>query len=1094
MRLPRRPAASGTKGPPGDLRYRDKLRRLLPDHDGGDNPQRDSPQRVADALLGRERLWWECCQEAVRKDPAWLLAKESEGARDWLADIASEHRRQAGQTAAYLNSVYLVARTCDAAAQPENRTEADRRRDQALVSSNWEESGLLMAGPAVSADQFRQAGELITITRLLLTGGWRLSHRSVRLPVVFGGDGPDGGAVGYLELRELRGGLPGLFPDPRTMGRVRAGDSEFGESLGYAWSASGPLTAGRCILWNLDVTGASGLPLTIAGGSLGAAFAIGLKRVLRYPTSGKPSPAGLIVGLRRLRPRTAITGALDADGRLSRVSHMDAKLNAAHAKGWLLVAPAENKDDRDQAAVAGMVRFANTLGEAERYVWRWRARLIATMVALVIFFAGGLTAEALTGEHIVNVLHATQVSENLGQYVVNQVNAGSFGSGQVVTNALLAVDAYQTAPTGQAADALFDSYALLSPFRVLLGNFTDEQDVLTVAESPDGAMVAIGNGSDIQLWEVAATGTGRRLLGTIPGTGIGYFSFSADGRYLVLAGASLELWRTTPLTMIKKAALPETGNQNSPIDANQTVPVVSPDDRYVEIDDATSTPVVWNLASGAIRQLDLPRSGALEVTTAGFADGDTVYAVTKDQVVSWNPATRQVVGIRRASVTQIVTGTSSVDVNCVDGVWRFTDLLTGKPEPALTARPPCSTHAEADALAGGFFVTQQPMDLSSTAPGYQADVGSVINLRTGQTVAQASLPEGDRAAGISTSGKQLLVQGYGPPGLVGIARLVPPGQLSALNGTSGGWYPGGPASPDGRLLVTAATGTVPEVYVEDRKTGILLHTLPLPHTGYPADSAVADHVDPMFLPDGNLLVLAAGELTLWNAATGTRLAPPVMLTSGSSHPSRVPPAPQIAVDPAAPGEIAMTGPDDDSVELLEVGGWRQLHVLAGFPGTVAAAGLMFSQDGTMLAVVSSSTDPTDTVFRTSAGSQLIETTLAQLGNADFAYPVALPGGYTGLVPVASTTSVLGIWRAGSLVAVLSAPADMGLEVSRSAQGPDLLMDVLTNDAAASPVGEPFDLPPSPAAWVSHLCALIGRPLSQQERLISGQLEPDNGCK
>ena len=116
--------------------------------------------------------------------------------------------------------------------------------------------------------------------------------------------------AGTLELREFPPGPAGLFPDPSGM-RNRRGDPAFADGLRLAWKfAATASRSPRCVLWRLSLDG--GVPdYAIDGGSLGAAFAVALRELLRVPRGSRSrflaAPRAFFIGL---RPRCAITGAL----------------------------------------------------------------------------------------------------------------------------------------------------------------------------------------------------------------------------------------------------------------------------------------------------------------------------------------------------------------------------------------------------------------------------------------------------------------------------------------------------------------------------------------------------------------------------------------------------------------------------------------------------------------------------------------------------------------------------------------------------------------------------------------------------------------
>ncbi|MEV0237486.1 hypothetical protein [Nonomuraea sp. NPDC050786] len=369
-----------------------------------------SPGEVVRDLTTTGSLWWDCCKEAVADDPHWLTGDEASA----VLALISAH---ASGTADERRAVMVAATMTLLVAQALGASDQERPAVLERVVEQWSTAGVLPPRPGgagllgregvVAADrplQPRLESLIRTLERLgddpvramaALTG-LRLAKQekrpryTVRMSVVFGTPGDNGaekGAAGILELWEYPGGPAGLFPDPRTMAGIRA-DGSFEEALAVAWNASPGRRGGRCVLWRIVVNGAA-VP-SVEGPSLGAAFALALRELLRRPASHRPSLAAVRGFLRGPRPRTAVTGAIDDQGRLTHVGAIEDKFEAAHRKGWRLVAPQENQSDlastRDPAAIV----FAHDLKEAGRLARRWRTgrALMALAVVLLPAAAG----------------------------------------------------------------------------------------------------------------------------------------------------------------------------------------------------------------------------------------------------------------------------------------------------------------------------------------------------------------------------------------------------------------------------------------------------------------------------------------------------------------------------------------------------------------------------------------------------------------------------------------------------------------------------------------------------------------------------------
>ncbi|GAA1721952.1 hypothetical protein ACBR40_07605 [Nonomuraea sp. AD125B] len=369
-----------------------------------------SPGEVVWDLTGPERLWWNCCKEAVAHEPEWLAEDEASAVLALIAAHASgttDERRAVTDSA---TMTLLVAQALGA-------TDGERPYVLEPVVDHWSTAGALPPRPGgagllgregiAAADlplrpqleslvrTLERLGDdpvraMVALTGLRLAREDKQSQYVVRMSVVFGTPGEDGaekGAAGSLELWEYPGGPAGLFPDPRTMAGIRA-DGAFEDALAVAWNASPGRRGGRCVLWRIVVNGAP-VP-SVEGPSLGAAFALALRELLRRPASRRPSVAAVRGFLRGPRPRTAVTGAIDENGRLTHVGDIEDKVEAAHRRGWRLVAPRENQGDLASARDPAGIVFADDLKDAGRLARRWRTgrALVALAVVLLPAAAG----------------------------------------------------------------------------------------------------------------------------------------------------------------------------------------------------------------------------------------------------------------------------------------------------------------------------------------------------------------------------------------------------------------------------------------------------------------------------------------------------------------------------------------------------------------------------------------------------------------------------------------------------------------------------------------------------------------------------------
>ncbi|MFD0366930.1 WD40 repeat domain-containing protein [Streptomyces sp. NPDC127114] len=599
-----------------------------------------APQAAVHELLGERRLWWKSCSEAARTDPAWLSEGPAEALADWIDANAPDGEPLVLTPARH---ALLLAR---ALASPPDQ-------DEALVSIRalWAASGLLSAGAApgpVEASgrgleavpgsvaarldavleriphlpgQVSPAPDSMLVTAVLLMAGCKPGRR-VQVPVVFGETERRGeaGATGVLELREFPAGPPGLYPDPRYMTGLRNADGQFATALGRAWAVAGRGRGARCVLWRLVFTDRS--PTRVEGPSLGAAFALGLRELLRYPQRRRPSVAWLRGVFYGLRPRTAVTGALGHGERLDGVSGMEDKLLAARRKGLRLVAPAANRHDVAHAPEPADVTFAETLREADRYARRFRTGRLVTAVVLVsaMVASGGVVhhREAAARERVAQAHRMAEVSEDLL-------------STDVTLAGLFAERAYRQHADPQTRKALFRAVTA-SPH--LAASVRAAGTVSAVAASQNGGRALTGSrGGEVETWDLEGgrfTGHHRRL-GRLPGP-VETVASDADGRVVAASDdRTVSVW-----TAGEDAAAPRLPHGHTP-----TAVAVSPSGRFVAV--ASESPVsevrgtlsVLDRVSGRTGHLELAGMSSSAPSALAF-DGDDELVVVEFAYGSWN--------------------------------------------------------------------------------------------------------------------------------------------------------------------------------------------------------------------------------------------------------------------------------------------------------------------------------------------------------------------------------------------------------------------------------------------------------------------------
>ncbi|MFI0595652.1 WD40 repeat domain-containing protein [Streptomyces griseus] len=388
------------------------------------------------------------------------------------------------------------------------------------------------------------------ISTLMMAGTAPRRGPVVRVPVVFGrspgqnGESPAAeGATGILELREFPPGPAGLYPDPRTMDGVRSPNAQFASAMGTAWHlAGGTQSKGRCVVWRIVLSDEPSPPEQIEGPSLGVAFALGLRALLRR-RAGAGRLRDVFYGL---RPRTVVTGALDADGRLLRVAGLDAKLLAARRKGFRLVAPEPNRLEVTATAPRpGDVKFAATLREADGYARQFRTGRIA--VTALIF------AAVMTGAFAFHQRDLAQTQQQTALISQVTARADQLHATDPSLAARADIEAYRLNPTADRYTRLVEDAN--KPLPTVLNAFSSS--VSEVAFSPDGRTLAAAGHDDakdtgiVRFWDMTDP-TRPVLLGAplrVPGAT--WMVFSPDGDTLatssgpVPGNTGVRLWDVT---------------------------------------------------------------------------------------------------------------------------------------------------------------------------------------------------------------------------------------------------------------------------------------------------------------------------------------------------------------------------------------------------------------------------------------------------------------------------------------------------------------------------------------------------------------------
>ncbi|MEV6303237.1 hypothetical protein AB0M02_27760 [Actinoplanes sp. NPDC051861] len=339
-------------------------------------------------------------------------------------------------------------------------------------------------------------------------------RREAELPVLF--DRRSTGGHGVLRLTLLDDGPPGLYPDPRSMLFLVA-DRRFAEALDTAWRTAGPRLHDRCVIWRLTT---DGLPCDeIAGGSLGAAFGVGLADL-----------APRLLRARRLDRRCAVTAELQPDTRLAEAGGVPNKLEEAVRKRWRVVlAPARDPDTLPEALLrAARVRFAVDLAAAVRSCRTKMNPAFVALAAAVLLAASGIAGGAVAATRESRAAHQREIAVGLIPA------AASVRRTDPATALLLEALAVRLGAPG-ARPVLVQS-VVDNRFAGAFDGFAGIEDPCGGRQtwSPDGRLIAsIRPATDeVRIWDTASRSLVRTVAMHDDVTGC---AFSPDGLTLAIA-------------------------------------------------------------------------------------------------------------------------------------------------------------------------------------------------------------------------------------------------------------------------------------------------------------------------------------------------------------------------------------------------------------------------------------------------------------------------------------------------------------------------------------------------------------------------------
>ncbi|GHD06542.1 hypothetical protein GCM10010313_24740 [Streptomyces violarus] len=316
----------------------------------------------------------------------------------------------------------------------------------------------------------------------------------------------------------------------------------------------------------------------------------------------------------RLRVHRDLTEAARAWQELGREE-------GALCRGSRLAAAREHFGDAPREELTGLEHAFLDASRAHEQKGRRRSRLVLTAVTAALCLA--LVAAGLAlgqWESAVSAQHVAQSRQLAAQ-------SSALLDSEPDLASLLAVHAYRTSPTREAAAALYGAAAL--PLRKRLVSGTEPVD--SIALSPDGhAVAANSRDGKVRIWSLP----GGQLRHTLAGYGSGEVAaFSPDGRTLAVAaarGADGMIGLLDPFTGKKLSTI-------TVRDGSVRGMAFSPDGRTV----AAASPAavrVWDVATGRTRHSFTSHPDP-QAVSFGF-DGRSVAAVGLNGLVRvWDAAT-----------------------------------------------------------------------------------------------------------------------------------------------------------------------------------------------------------------------------------------------------------------------------------------------------------------------------------------------------------------------------------------------------------------------------------------------------------------------
>lgn len=969
-----------------------------------------TPKEQFDALAGPSHLWWRHCQDAVRAMAQSAAAAGRAASASHLQQLSADEERlsslfagQAGSDEAgrsFTESAHMIADVTRVL----GGSGGERRGFLRAVARYWARSGLLVPTPpgigpllsdeclsamepslrepirvltkeltrALAEDPESQGAEspwtmaLVTALRLAGVGPWR--GHVTRVPVLF--DKPDstGGETGMLQICQFAGGPPGLYPDPEAMSSIRA-NKEFTAALAQAWSyAIRGQRVNGCVMWRLTLSDEAPV-LLVVGGSLGAPVAIALRDHLRGWAPRSRPWAAVQAAFLGLRPRCAITGALAPGDTLAAVGGMQAKIEAARASNWRLVAPQSNQAAAIHIPDGPHVYWASTLRRASRYARRWRpvrtgiaaaAALALTGTGLAIRFDTAAADRASLQRAVNTSIHVAAESE-------------TFDTTDPARAALLAAAAWRIDPTPQARESLLQAYA--QPERATLPDSAPflAEGAQPVALSPDGTVLVTATNGSVKLWNAV---THREMGSPIRfSSGVCAVSFDPGGKLVAIENllGDVRLWDVATRRPVSPSMFAgyDTGDTNCGI-------AFSPDGNMLAAAGPDGSIRLWNLRTYQQVGTPMPAGGGSGLGDLIFNPAGTllIAAAMNGTITTWNVSTHSRIGPAITASGDPGAVALSPDGKILATVGHYLRFWSVRRHREVGSPVPIQP-VGANAVA---FSPTQPVVATANANGTTTFWDEATGHRVGPVLPADSSGAADSVV-FSPTGRMVATTSQDETRLWDLSVLGPTG--SPLIASTHGAATDVVFSPDGRILATTGSDGAARLWnpATHRQVGP-----PLTVTGHGPLSGVA------FSPGGGILALAGRDVRLWNVATRKPVGPPLPGLSPGDAQDIGPDDVSFGADGSA---LAFVSSIDNTTTFTALRIWNTVtHRLIGKPisngGDVNA--VAFSRDGALLAT---GEDNQTAVLRSAKSYQRVGASLAIGSGAGVTWSVAFsPDGKT----------------------------------------------------------------------------------------------------